>query len=95
MSSGDTSVGAQWERRDGRVWTLANKYTVSNGEKTMIFDIANLTNEGYDPSVKSGWFTDENGKKWFTGSSYGWLLNGGKMKFSEIKAVVERDLGRF
>ena len=95
VSGGDASVGAPYERRDGRVWTIANKYTVSNGEKTETFDIANLTNEGYNPSVKSGWDTDASGKKWFVGSSFGWLLNGSKMKFSELKASVERSLESF
>lgn len=95
VSRGDTSVGAPWEHRDGRVWTIANKYTVSNGEITKTFDIANLTNEGYDPSVKSGWVTDVNGKKWFVGSSFGWLLNGIKMKFSEVKSAVEQALATF
>ncbi len=52
--------------------------TVSNGEKTETFDIANLTNEGYDPSVKSGWSTDGHGKKRYDGSSFGWLLKTSK-----------------
>ena len=95
VSKGDASVGDPWKHRDGSVWTMANRYTVSNGEKTMIFDIANLTNEIYDPSVKSGWYTDEDGNKLFVGASYGWLLNGRKMKFSKIKKTVESTLEGF
>lgn len=46
VHQGDTSVGRDWEARNGRAWTIANKYILTfNGEKKYI-NVANVTNEG-------------------------------------------------
>lgn len=46
VRQGDTSVGRDYEARNGRAWTIANKYVLTfNGEKKYI-NVANVTNEG-------------------------------------------------
>lgn len=92
-SNGDTRVGAPYERRDGRVWTLANLYTVEFGGKTLKFDVACLSNEGWDPSSKTGWSEDRNGKKWYVGKSFGWILNGGpKETWRDVSNRIKQEL---
>lgn len=86
-TDGDTSVGKSYEHRNGRVWTIAHRYTVSTKKGSVVFDIASLTNEGWNPSEKSGYST-KSGKKVFVGRSYGWFLNGAKRSFSEIRSIV-------
>ena len=94
-SQGNTSVGKVYERRDGRVWTLANLYTVKYGDKELKFDIACLSNEGWDPSSKTGWSEDASGKKWYVGKSFGWILNNGpKETWREISNRIKEQLKR-
>lgn len=46
VRQGDTSVGRDYEARNGRAWTIANKYVLTfNGGKKYI-NVANVTNEG-------------------------------------------------
>ena len=87
-TDGNTSVGASYEHRNGRIWTIAHKYTVSTKNGVLSFDIASLTNEGWDPNEKSGYST-KTGKKVFVGRSYGWFLDGVKRTFSDIRSIVQ------
>lgn len=45
-SKGDTSVGRDYESRNGRAWTIAVKYTVEYKGKSVDINVANVTNEG-------------------------------------------------
>lgn len=92
-TDGDTSVGESYEHRNGRVWTIAHKYTVSTKNDSIVFDIASLTNEGWDPNEKSGYST-KSGKKIFVGRSYGWFLDGVKRPFSEIRSIVQEKVAK-
>lgn len=89
---GDTSVGAPYERRDGRVWTIAYNYSVEFQGKQLSFNVATLSNEGYDPGSK-GWVTTRNGGRTFTGKSFGWLLGrSDKMTWSEVRSRIKSQL---
>lgn len=45
-SQGDTSVGRDYEARNGRAWTVAVRYTIDYKGKSIDINVANITNEG-------------------------------------------------
>lgn len=89
-SEGDASPGWDYASH-GAMYPIAHNYSVETaaGDKKE-FDICSVTNEGYDPNGK-GW-SEKGGKKVFTGSSYGWFLNGVKMSWREIQTRVSQEL---
>lgn len=45
-SRGNTSVGRDYEARNGRAWTIAARYTVEYKGKSIDINVADITNEG-------------------------------------------------
>lgn len=46
VHQGDTSVGSDYEARNGRAWTIANKYVLTFNGVQKIINVANVTCEG-------------------------------------------------
>lgn len=92
-TKGDTSVGEEYEARDGRIWTLADLYTVKYNGDELKFNVACLSNEGWNPSSKTGFVEGRNGGKIYVGKSFGWILNNGpKQTWREVAASIKNQL---